>query len=154
MHCSSCKGNIRNAFPRVTVCRITIAHTIRHRISSFNLFEHLSIEPFDKSYNRRLLRWTGHVARMPLTRAPRKMLTCWVDNPRPLGCPQMNWGRALVKALQSYDLPTEFVKWREIAADRNQWHAICGSKMPSATKETLISSRQDILAKLRYGTVP
>jgi hypothetical protein len=55
----------------------------------------LSIEPFDTYYNRRLLRWTGHVPRMPLTRAPRKILTSWVDNPRPLGCPQMNWGRTL-----------------------------------------------------------
>jgi hypothetical protein len=48
----------------------------------------------------------------------------------------MNWGRTLKQALQSNDLPTEFVKWREMAADRNQWRAVCGSKMPSATKET------------------
>jgi hypothetical protein len=57
------------------MCRITIAHTIRHRISSASLFKHLSNEPFETYYNRRLLRWTGHVARMPLTRAPRKILT-------------------------------------------------------------------------------
>jgi hypothetical protein len=76
-----------------TMCRITTAHTILHRISSASLFKRLSIEPFDAYYNRRLLRWTSHVARMPLTRAPRKILTSWVDNPRPLGCPQMNWGR-------------------------------------------------------------
>jgi hypothetical protein len=57
------------------------------------------------------------------------MLTCCVDNPRPLGCPQMKWGRTLKKALQSHDLPTEFVKWREIAADRNQWRVVCGSKI-------------------------
>jgi hypothetical protein len=50
-----------------TMCRITIAHKIRHRISSASLFKRLSVEPFDKDYNRRLLRWTGHVARMPLT---------------------------------------------------------------------------------------
>jgi hypothetical protein len=31
-----------------------------------------------------------------------------------------NWGRALKKALQSYDLPTELAKWREMAADRNE----------------------------------
>jgi hypothetical protein len=80
------------------MCRITIAHTIRHRTSA-SLFKGLSIELFDEYYNRRLLRWTGHVARMPLTQAPRKILTSWVDNPRPLGCPQMNWGRTLKKAL-------------------------------------------------------
>jgi hypothetical protein len=50
-------------------------YTIRHRISSSSLLKRLSIEPFDKYYNRRLLRWTGHVARMPLTRAPIKIIT-------------------------------------------------------------------------------
>jgi hypothetical protein len=60
----------------------------------------------------------------------------------------------LKKALQSNDLPTEFAKWREIAADRNQWRAVCGSKMLSATNETPASSRQDIWAELRYGTLP
>jgi hypothetical protein len=75
-----------------TICRITIAHTIRHRISSASFFKRLSIEPFDTYYKRRLLRWTGHVARMPLFRAPRKILTSWVNNPRPLGCPQIKWG--------------------------------------------------------------
>jgi hypothetical protein len=34
---------------------------------------------------------------MPITRAPRKILTSWVENPQPLGCQQMNWGRALKK---------------------------------------------------------
>jgi hypothetical protein len=62
------------------MCRITIAHTIRHRIPSASFIKRLSIEPFDTYYSRRLLRWTGHVARMPLTRAPRKVLTSWVDN--------------------------------------------------------------------------
>jgi hypothetical protein len=46
------------------------------------------------------------------------------------------------------------IKWREMATDRNQWRAVRGSKTPSATKETPISSRQDIWAKLRYGNVP
>jgi hypothetical protein len=53
-----------------TMCRITIAQAIRHRISSASLFKRLTIEPLDTHYNRRLLRWTGHVARMPSTRAP------------------------------------------------------------------------------------
>jgi hypothetical protein len=53
----------------------------------------------------------------------------------------MNLGRTLKKTLHSNDIPTEFVKWREMAADRNQWRAIGGSKMQSATNETPISSR-------------
>jgi hypothetical protein len=46
----------------------------------------------------------------------------------------MNWGRPLKKALQRNELSTEFVTWREMAADRNQWRAICGSKTPSQVK--------------------
>jgi hypothetical protein len=84
------------------------------------------IEPLKSYYYRRLRRWTGHVARMPLTRAPRSMLICLVDNPRPLGCPQMNWGRTLNKAILSNELMSKFVR-REIAADGNQWRAACGS---------------------------
>jgi hypothetical protein len=60
----------------------------------------------------------------------------------------------LKKALLSNDLPTEIIKWRKMAADRNRWRAICGSKTPNTTKETPTSSRQDIWAKLRYGNVP
>jgi hypothetical protein len=48
------------------------------------------------------------------------------------------------KALQSNDLPTEFIKWRKMAADRNQWRAICGFKTPSTKKETPTFSRQVI----------
>jgi hypothetical protein len=53
-------------------------------------------------------------------------------------------------ALQNYELPTDFF---QMAADRNQWRAVFGSKMPSATKEKSTSPRQDIWAELRYGTV-
>jgi hypothetical protein len=31
-----------------------------------------------------------------------------------------------------------------MAADQYQWRAVCGSKMPNATKETPTSERQDI----------
>ena len=74
-----------------TMCRINIAHTIRHHISSESLFGRLDIESIDTYYHRRLLRWAGHIARMPLNRAPRMFLTGWVANSRPIGCPQMTW---------------------------------------------------------------
>jgi hypothetical protein len=53
------------------MCRITIAHKIRHRLSSASLFKRLANELFDTYYNRRIIRWTGHVARMPLTDSKR-----------------------------------------------------------------------------------
>ena len=46
------------------MCRITMAHTMKHRITSKSLFERLGVGSFDSYYNRRLLRWAGHIARM------------------------------------------------------------------------------------------
>ena len=92
-----------------SMCRITMAHTVRHRISSDSPFKRLDIESLDTYYYRRLLRWAGHVARMPLTRAQRKLLTGWVSNPRPVGCPQMTWGRTLKKELASSSIPSHFI---------------------------------------------
>jgi hypothetical protein len=41
-----------------------------------------------------------------------------------------------------------------MTADRNQWRAVCGSKTPSATKETPTSSQQDIWAELDTAMYP
>jgi len=135
-----------------SMCRITMAHTVRHRISSDSLFKRLDIESLDTYYYRRLLRWAGHVARMPFTRAPRKLLTGWVSNPRPVGCPQMTWGRTLKKALASSGIPSDFIKWRDIAADREQWRVLCGSKSANTPAPPTHTSRQAIWAELRDGT--
>ena len=131
------------------MCRINIAHTIRHHISSESLFGRLAIESLDTYYHRRLLRWAGHIARMPLNRAPRMLLTGWVANSRPTGCPQMTWGRTLKKALQRNSLPTDFSKWRELAADRGQWRAICGAK--SKEQQLTETSQQSTWTRLRNG---
>jgi hypothetical protein len=100
-----------------TMCRNNVAHKIHHRISSASLFKRLSIESFDNYYNRQLLRWTGHVARMPLTRASIKILTSWVDNPRPLGCPQMNWGRL-------WKRPFRIITFQPTSSNGARWRLI------------------------------
>jgi hypothetical protein len=41
--------------------------------------------------------------------------------------PTNKLGQNSEKELLNNDLLTEFVKWREILADRNQWRSICGS---------------------------
>jgi len=97
--------------------------------SSATLFQRLKVMDLDSYYNNRILRWAGHVARMPMTRAPRQSLTSWVEYSRPNGCPEMTWGRTLKKALQCKGLPVSFKEWRATAADRSEWISRTYSKL-------------------------
>ena len=83
--------------------------------------QRLNVMDLDSYYHNRILRWAGHVARMPMTRAPRQLLTGWVAHSRPNGCPEMTWGRTLKKALKCKGLPANFKEWRAIAEDRSEW---------------------------------
>ena len=106
------------------MCRVTMSQTWRHRITTKSLLERLQIRSFDDYYYTRLLRWAGHVVRMPMERTPRRLLTGWVDHPRALGAPQMTIGRTINKALRAKNLPTDFQAWTKLAKDRPQWRAI------------------------------
>ena len=112
------------------MCRITMAHTIRHHIPSKQLYKRLGIAAVDQYYHRRLLRWAGHVSRMPMSRAPRQLLTGWVANPRPIGSPLMTWGRTLKKALVRCGQSPDFAVWSKVAANRGEWRKLWGQKTP------------------------
>ena len=71
---------------------------------------------------------------MPMSRAPRQLLTAWVSHSRPTGCPQMTWGRALENALKSKGISREFDERIIIAKDRSKWKQLTHSipKPPDA----------------------
>ena len=77
------------------------------------------------------------------------LLTGWVANPRPLGCPQMTWGRTLKKALSSNGLPTDFAAWHQLAADRCAWRQVCGGS--AGPTQNVTKDRQAIWEELRNG---
>ena len=84
----------------------------------------------DSYYHNRILRWAGHVAQMPMTQVPRKLLTGWVAHSRSNGCPEMTWGWTLKKALKCKGLPANFKEWRAIAeigrsGDRGRTRNLC-----------------------------
>ena len=64
------------------MCRVNLHHTFRHHITTSSLFRRLNLLDIDSYYHNRLLRWAGHVARMPMSRAPRQLLTSWVAHSR------------------------------------------------------------------------
>jgi len=85
----------------------------------------LASVPFGFVLVRVRVRWAGHVARMPMSRAPRQLLT---------GSAQMTWGRTLENALKSKGISKEFDEWIAIAKDRSKWRQLAHSipKPPDA----------------------
>jgi hypothetical protein len=65
------------------MCRITMARTFRCHVRLRDLRARLGIQSLDRYYYHRTLRWAGHVARMHMSRLPRKLLTGFVAHPRP-----------------------------------------------------------------------
>ena len=63
------------------------------------------------------------MARMNETRMPRKLITGWVEHPRPRGCPYMTWGRTLKKALKCNQIDPDFAVWSKQAQNRGEWAA-------------------------------
>jgi hypothetical protein len=94
---------------------------MKGRILSKSLCERLSVGSFGSYYNHRLLRWAGHVARMPMDRMPSKFFTGWVEHARPVGSPQMTWGRTFNIALKNYDFLTKFGQWSKLPEDCRVW---------------------------------
>ena len=98
----------------------------KHRITASPL-KRLGLETIEFYYFTRMLRWAGHVARMPWHRTPRKLLTSWVKNKRPRGRPLFTFGHALKKALKWAGLPTQYAEWSTLAQDRPQWRSLITS---------------------------
>ena len=56
------------------MCRVNLQHTFRHHITTSSLVCRLNLFDIGSYYHNRLLRWAGHVARLPMSRAPRQLL--------------------------------------------------------------------------------
>ena len=97
-------------------------HVRLHQITTKELLDRLGLKSLDAYVNRRQLQWAGHVVRMPYERIPRKMLSSWVGEKRPVGCPEFTYGRGLNKALKKSGIPK--VEWAALAEDRQNWRLL------------------------------
>ena len=102
------------------MCRVSRKHTWEHHLSTAELEQRLRLDSIDTYLARRQLRWLGHVSRMDYAqRLPRRLLSSWVDEPRPRGAPPMTYGRSLGRALDHFHIDRH--TWHELAADRAAW---------------------------------
>ena len=104
------------------MCRVNRYHTCVHRIRTSELLARVELHSIDTYVTKRQLRWAGHIARMDFSRLPRKMLSAWVRNKRPRGCPQFTYGRGLRKSLQKAAIDTSH--WFELCMDRVSWRSL------------------------------
>ena len=101
------------------MCRVTLWHMREFHISQAELEARLGLKALDFCLAQRRLRWAGHVYRMSFDRLPRRLLTAWVDHPRPRGRPQFHYGHGLARDLKNTGLDVS--SWHQVAANRAAW---------------------------------
>ena len=99
---------------------ITMWHVEKQGITTEFVLEKLGLRSVQIYLARRRLRWIGHVSRMHFDRLPRKFLSSWVYQARPLGRPHLRWAESIKRDLQLAKLP--ITKWAEKAQDKAGWH--------------------------------
>ena len=90
------------------MCRVTMLQVENYHITSVELQQRIGIWDVDYYLARRTLLWVGHVARMPKSRLPRRLLTSWVGAARPAFGQEMTYGRSLERLLKRFGLPLTY----------------------------------------------
>jgi hypothetical protein len=103
------------------MCRVTMRQTYIHRISSKSLQQRTGVFELEHYLASTTLRWAGHVARMPKSRLPKRLMLSWVRKARDTGGQEMTYGRSLERHLKRFDLPPDYTDWAPIAQNRGDW---------------------------------
>jgi hypothetical protein len=81
------------------MCHITKNKQRFEKIKTTSLNERMGLVPIRDMICTKQLRWFGHVVRMSNNRAPKQLLTCWIDHKRELGRPCQMFGHSVKKFL-------------------------------------------------------
>ena len=126
-------------------CVRAMAHTSLwktriHRVTTTSLLESAGIRPLVQCFDERLQQWAGKLARMPLARMPRRMMTAWVPHRRPRGIAK-TWGQTLIDCLKRNDVPTRLSEWVGIACDHDGGNASEAVLWLKGTKVQMLPSQ-------------
>ena len=101
------------------MCNVSMKDVYEQHLSNDYLLGNLGLKSIRVYCFKRQLRWAGHVARMSYERMPRKVLSSWVPNKRPIGAPEFTYGRSLFKCLKESSIDRN--DWYVHAMDRCEW---------------------------------
>ena len=135
-----------------TMLRVNRNQQYRRKIPMSKLFADLDhrVRPLRWHYETRLLRWGGHIVRMEKDRLPRMLMTSWVPNSRPIGCPRMTFGRTVKKALKR--LPD---MWPNLPFDRpDNWDSLSDAAQEALLKAHGVKKRtHDVEMQTHWITI-
>jgi hypothetical protein len=135
-----------------TMLRVNRNQQYRRKIPMSKLFADLDhrVRPLRWHYETRLLRWGGHIVRMEKDRLPRMLMTSWVPNSRPIGCPRMTFGRTVKKALKR--LPD---MWPNLPFDRPEnWDSLSDAAQEALLKAHGVKKRtHDVEMQTHWMTI-
>ena len=100
------------------MCGINMWHVKEQHIKTDSVLEQLGLRSVGIYMARRRLRWLGHVRRMDWSRLPRKLLSSWVYQARPLGRPRKRWAESIEDDIKTAGLT--FSNWHEKANEENK----------------------------------
>ena len=98
-----------------------------HQISSVSLQKRTGVFSIEYYLASRTLLWAGHVACMPKSRLPKRLILSWVHEPRIEGGQEMTYGRSLERHLKHFGLVDDggkaitFSEWATLAQDPAGW---------------------------------
>ena len=102
-----------------TMVGINMWHVKNQRIKTEVILEKLGLRSLEIYMTRRRLRWIGHVSRMDNSRKPKKFLTSWVYQKRPIGRPHLRWADSIQHDFKVAKLTSK--NWMKKAEDREGW---------------------------------
>ena len=104
------------------MCGVNMWHVKERKITMSSLLDDANLRSIDTYLARRRLRWIGHVRRMDWDRTPRKLLSSWCYQARPLGRPCLRWAESIEEDLRLARLP--ITKWHLKAENRIEWKSM------------------------------